>query len=1144
MLIMNNKQKQSTSRLAKTGLVLLLTLMTTVFMHDGMFKPMPAAAAITQPAAWTVASTTANPAAANYTIAGTVGSSRMLVVGVSITSNSNTATPTCSVSYGGTALTAVPGTSTNATAGFQHTYLFYMQETGNTALFSGSTNSLAVTVTGGTTTYSSVYKAVFAGADQTATPFTSSTSTSNGAGAAATPAFATGLNIAAGDQAVEIINATRSASTTYRTITTWNLNWSAGSALAVQQGGATNGTSNYIGSNTTANASNTSLHTWSGTSQFSISGMSIKAADITGPTDGTLTVTPGISHNDLSWTAASDASGINHYDLYFSTVATPATCTGTVVPGSPFAATTFSVAHNSLVAGTQYFYRLCATDNSPAANQSAGVTGSGTPTKWPSTITSCNGCHGDNTTFNDGTARNTPAGQFQGSHQPHAVDSAYVCTTCHIAQTGNDHSRGSIQMAALISGGTYSKTSPITVTNTFTPGTCSGTTCHGNVYGAGSITSPSWGTVSGCGACHVAPYTLTGTGNAPPTGGHTIHMAAGTACGNCHAGTVANTSGGTRHANGFINTTGAGYNNNTDQIAKHAAGSGYKTCARASCHADPYSTNPPAATNTWGTAGAGCAPGCHKDAANNLNQGAFRAYSAPAAGNSATPQQNGPFTGSHTGHINYGKYVCADCHAGAVTGTNGGNKHGNGFINVTGAGGAYVPAGITKHTAGVYSATGCSAACHMGVGGTANPVWGSLLLTCVDCHNAVIVRTKGRPGSTLAAVKAEFGLAWGHKKSGRTAVSAADCIVCHLEGKYTGAVGSAVTTTKYHADGNIDLRDPAGVGEAPITDLNNAAWTFQRFSTSYAAGSRTSAAANSIDNIITRKFCLACHDANGATNTTARSNNGGTGTAAMPFGGILLGANYTAANGAIGTQGLINVFSQFSSNSSYHPVRKPLNRDFPTAARMNDPYKPTGTRGTSGTLSNSAVINCFDCHNQPGTPLTLRTVAAHGASTTNYLRGTPTVPNGAAQAAAGTNESTLCKVCHYQYDTSTPATHGTGSAFSSQANSGMDTTMRYGCNMCHSSGYDTAVVRPVRGMDVHGVNVLPTATVTLSGRWSTGADKRPYAFIRNATFLGDHEPLKAGATTYSPQCNMAGSSGGGGACSNQGAKTYTAGGTY
>jgi hypothetical protein len=81
-------------------------------------------------------------------------------------------------------------------------------------------------------------------------------------------------------------------------------------------------------------------------------------------------------------------------------------------------------------------------------------------------------------------------------------------------------------------------------------------------------------------------------------------------------------------------------------------------------------------------------------------------------------------------------------------------------------------------------------------------------------------------------------------------------------------------------------------------------------------------------------------------------------------------------------------------------------------------------------------------------------------------------------------------------------------------------------------------VRPVRGQDVHGVNALP-ATGTKTGRWSTGTDTRPYAFIRNTRSLSSHQPARIGATTYQPTCVHLSD----GVCSSR-TETYTAGGTY
>lgn len=402
---------------------------------------------------------------------------------------------------------------------------------------------------------------------------------------------------------------------------------------------------------------------------------------------------------------------------------------------------------------------------------------------------------------------------------------------------------------------------------------------------------------------------------------------------------------------------------------------------------------------------------------------------------------------------------------------------------------------------------------------------------CVTCHSV----TQG----TRDAVVGEFGLAWGHKKSGRGGVTVSDCIVCHLEGNFT-----TQSTSAFHKDGNIDLRDPDGAGESPITNISGGAFTFTKFATSYTAGSRTSTGHTSntdIANVITQKFCLSCHDSNGATNNTARTTYG-TPTQYMPFGGVDLGVDYTVANGAASAGGLIDAKTQFTTtNSSAHPVLGPRSKDFPTAARMNDPYKPAGTRGTSGTLSQGVVMNCFDCHNT-STPLTNRTIAAHGNAVTIpgvlTITGTP---------AAGTNQVTFCIECHTGYDSSTSSHHNTGSALSGSTNNGMLIYLRYACNVCHSSGYNIAVVRPVRAMDVHGVNVLPTGGLTKVRRWagtSTGTpaqvNAKPYAFIRITEILTEHNPLKIGGSTYSPGCTMGNSTPN---CSRS-FQSFTVGGTY
>jgi hypothetical protein len=491
---------------------------------------------------------------------------------------------------------------------------------------------------------------------------------------------------------------------------------------------------------------------------------------------------------------------------------------------------------------------------------------------------------------------------------------------------------------------------------------------------------------------------------------------------------------------------------------------------------------------------------------------------------------------SHSAHTTH----CETCHNGttttgdSITGT---ALHTNKTYNIA-AGNGEVIGSYTYNDAGGSCA---DISCHGGVG-INNAQWGTSL-DCTTCHdkdvNSPRAAALNAAVTTRANVVGEFGQAWGHKKTGRGAVTDADCIVCHLEGDYTTQKTSAL-----HADGYIDMRDPDVSGETRITDISGTSFRFVQFATSYAAGSRTSTGhtSNNVDNVLTQKFCLACHDSDGATNTTARAISG---TAFMPWGGS---TGYTVTNGATAANGLIDVKIQFAtSNSSAHPVLGPRSKDFPTAARFIDPYKPTGTRGTSGTLSQGVVINCFDCHNAP-TPLTTRTVVAHGSNATDYLRGVATVTG----TPSSTNAVTLCVACHDGY-TGAGQSHGADSAFNSSTRASMAAYVGYGCNYCHSSS-ETAI-RPFRAEDIHGNNRLRVTDVN-DLMWPVGATEtnRPYAFIRNAstTITGSaastvnyttYRPLTAGTelTSGSPSCQTTGTS----PCSNMSSlRTYTPGGAY
>ncbi len=576
--------------------------------------------------------------------------------------------------------------------------------------------------------------------------------------------------------------------------------------------------------------------------------------------------------------------------------------------------------------------------------------------------------------------------------------------------------------------------------------------------------------------------------------GHTVtYLPGATAPANCSTGTTLYTGTATSYTHTGLTPSAGGYS--------------YRVCA-----VDNVNIQSAGRTGTglphWG-ATVNCGR-CHGDNT-SFDDGAGR------------DNPDGAFIGSHEAHAVKLQTPCSTCHVNPTT-----TGHRNGLIEMqaTISGGTYTR-GTSFAQTNVLSTTGCSnISCH----GANNPTpqWGVGTVTCVDCHAGSVQAPNASllSGSTVTQrdnVFSEFGLAWGHKKSGRGTVTPSDCIVCHLEGNY-----ATQKTSSLHADGKIDLRDPDGAGETEIKNISGATYSFVTFTTSYAAGSRTSTGQNSntVDNILTQKFCLACHDSNGATNTTARTTYG-TPSQYMPFGGVNLGSGYTTTNGAAANGGLIDAKSQFATtNSSYHPVRGPVNKDFPTPARLSAPYNNFTRAGTSGTKTNGVVMNCFDCHTS-GTSLTNRTIVAHGNA--NTLRGTIYVSG-----------PTLCTGCHALY-TST-ANHDNGSALGVSSNTDGSEGFNTTCHYCHGSNTSTTrPARPFGAQDYHGNNALVGG-----GLWPT-INARPVAFIRGWSGTAYHRGAALGGTSGyavgSPTCGT-GTCPGGGQVGNGTNQTYTPGGQY
>ena len=377
-----------------------------------------------------------------------------------------------------------------------------------------------------------------------------------------------------------------------------------------------------------------------------------------------------------------------------------------------------------------------------------------------------------------------------GSHGAHMAVYGASCAQCHEGTVSGSY------------GGTYHADGKIDVTNgypatakhpagTYT-GTCSTASCHDNPYGTGSVTTPVWGSPVGCAACHLGTPGAFQPDGAPATGSHGAHMAlSGAACGQCHEGAVKGTSGGLSHTNGNVDVSND-YTGNP--VTKHMPGTYGGTCLSASCHANPYGTGT-VESPVWGTT-TGCAS-CHN------GTGAFGANGAPA-------------TGSHAKHMTSTGAACDQCHAGAVSGTDGGATHTNGLVEVTGG---YTASPVAKHPIGTYGGTCTTTTCHSDGNGTfaPSPRWGvAMPVNCTGCH-----------GGTATVTPASAILATGKHRA-------------HMNNYSTLGKGNNLKCAECHAK-TVSL-----AGNTVITNGANHVNSFKDYSGTKAGGSSNYAAATGV----------------------------------------------------------------------------------------------------------------------------------------------------------------------------------------------------------------------------------------------------------------------------------------------------------
>lgn len=255
-----------------------------------------------------------SPGNLSYTVSTGSDTNRLLVVGVA-TSRSTTGTRSVAITYGGQTLTPVDGDLSAYT--YQHTQLYYLDEAG---LDAASDNTLAVSISNGTTTNNTVFAALYDNVDQ-ANPVTYSENYNSGSSTPTNFSFSSGLIVNAGDQAVKILNSVRRGSRSYRSISDFGSSWTIENEQTdtYNTGGSSNdqgiriavGYRDIPSSDLTDNSS-TSM---SGSSLISMTGMSLSAKKYfrsvqSGNWNSTSTWQQSL--DNVTWTAANSVPTWGH----------------------------------------------------------------------------------------------------------------------------------------------------------------------------------------------------------------------------------------------------------------------------------------------------------------------------------------------------------------------------------------------------------------------------------------------------------------------------------------------------------------------------------------------------------------------------------------------------------------------------------------------------------------------------------------------------------------------------------------------------------------------------------------------------------------------------------------------------------------
>jgi len=540
---------------AKTSLILLLTLATTVFMYQGWYKPVPAQAAISSLIAPVSVSATSVPASASFAIAASASGQRMLVAGVTVATTAAVA-PTVTCTYGGTALTAVANTSTAATSALEHTYMFYM--TDNTTLMNGTSRPLTFTVSAGTMTANSIHYAVYDGVSQTAP---TGGSYNSGVTNASTMPLTTRLSIFSGDigfGVAMIVNSGLTAPLTIAPATNWT-SVATATAVTTNPPGATN---RYCFTTTTADSS-TASHTPSAAGRISSSAMVIRAFT---NTQMPATIS-GCSQCHASYPSLSDGTARNNPPGTFlgsHSVAEHGTdCTLCHVSNSTFDHSNGNIEMAASIRGGSYGKgAIWAATNTPSALNTCSSTqchGAASPAWGATGAGGCATCHSDTSATaifktTAGTTDSTSS-TLHVSHlnRTHAMSTTVItCADCHtvpgtVADLGHNDSALPAEVKAALG---------------YAGSSCATASCHNSK-------APAWtgtmlnNSIADCSKCH----------DLPPTPGSGAHASIPSAISTIAGLSACSSLGASGGCHPTIAATPTLYTNIFADVAKHINGS-------------------------------------------------------------------------------------------------------------------------------------------------------------------------------------------------------------------------------------------------------------------------------------------------------------------------------------------------------------------------------------------------------------------------------------------------------------------------------------------------------------------------------------------------------------------------------------------